>query len=73
MINFLAPITEEWLSGRRHRTRNAAGEQSPREFESHLFRSLEGCLSVYKNRQPVVRLAIVFLQMSGARIMSGDF
>lgn len=29
---------EEWLSGRRHRTRNAARGQPLREFESHLLR-----------------------------------
>ena len=32
-------ILEEWLSGRRRRTRNAVGVNAPRGFESHLLRN----------------------------------
>ena len=41
----MARPTEEWLSGRRHHTRNVAWGKPHREFESHLLR--KACLLYY--------------------------
>ena len=34
---------EEWPSGLRRRSRKPVGEQSPREFKSHLLRFIRDC------------------------------
>src|SRR3954453_705163 len=43
-----APRAERWLSGRKHRTRNAAYGQPYRGFESHPLRHATGQLVSYK-------------------------
>src|SRR3954465_1007105 len=45
-----APRAERWLSGRKHRTRNAAYGQPYRGFESHPLRHATGPLVSTKER-----------------------